>query len=284
MLHPSPSPPAAVPLVGSAGSARSAGTATAWIEASVALTGRLLLERNRAPLEVIAEAALGVSGVDLVLVALPVGDRWVVAAAAGTHAERLRDRGHALDGSPVGDALRTGRAVTTRTPVGGERRNEDELAGFPQGPCMVVPLRGPEGIVGAFAYCARAGQPRFRLDDLGPAAVFAGHATAAIGACVGPPDPGGRRILDLSDDLIQDLFASGVAIESVVTALDGEPARRLQRAMATLDDVIARLRAGIHADLVAARAPRFLVRPTELRRGAHRFPTVAWVIRASRRC
>jgi len=237
---------------------QAAQTRQQWLQASTAITRRLLSADPGRPLEFIAERSRSIADADLVSVLLPIPGRageLRVEVADGTGAAELLGLRVPIVGSFAGRVYRTGeplRAANSRAEpplvfVGG--------GALDIGPVLVLPLLGSQRAVQGVLTVARfAGRPTFTTDDLEMAAGFANQASIAIELA----DARGeqqkadmsadreRIAADLHDHVIQSMFAAGLTLQAVASRLNPGPMTdRILGAITTLDDTIKRIRTSI---------------------------------------
>lgn len=227
-----------------------------WSAASTQITRELLTKDGMDALQLIAERVLELASADLVSVILPAEDarQVVVRNAVGLAADEVRGTTFVRDGSLVGRSLAGGRpeliadigdgTVVTYVPAGRF------------GPAMAVPLITSNGTRGALSVVRRRGAPRFTESDLDVAASFAGQAALALEradaqaelARMATLEDRDRIARDLHDHVIQRLFAAGLSVQSVCTALGpGPESDRLQSQIEEIDGTIRQIRTSIFA-------------------------------------
>jgi len=143
-----------------------------------------------------------------------------------------------LAGSPVEEALRTGRAQLTEPGSG-------------SGPAAVLPVSGPQHIEGALVVALGAGAHPWKPDELSRLASMADLAAVALEFAHRQRQ---QRLLDvladrdriardLHDNVIQRLFATGMSLQSIaLPAPDGEV---LARSVEQLDRTVREIRTTI---------------------------------------
>lgn len=233
-----------------------------WLRASAAITRRLLsadVGDPADPLQLIAECSRDSAAADLVTVILPNGvgdvggDDLHVEVAVGLGAEGFLGRRVSMQGSLAGRVFTTGEPLRVTHPgdVGLASVVSDE---FDIGPMLVVPLLGSRRIHGVLSVGRVRGRPAFTADELEMASGFASQAAVAIelaearaeqerATMLGERD---RIAADLHDHVIQQLFATGLSLQSVATSLtEGRSRSRIQAAIGHLDDTISQIRTTI---------------------------------------
>src|SRR5206468_2572981 len=119
------------------------------------------------------------------------------------------------------------------------------------GPILAVPLMGMRRTMGVLGIARGHGRPAFTEADLEIAADFAGRASVALELREARFDAErvmlfeerGRIARDLHDWVIQQLFATGMQLQSVLGTLPpGRDAERVDAAIASLDTSITQMR------------------------------------------
>jgi signal transduction histidine kinase len=211
-------------------------------------------------------------GADTTALALPAPDRptdrLVVAVATGAAAAALRGTEFPLASSLPGRVYRTGGPQRTD-------KLDDLPPDVPSGPALLVPLAGADAALGTLIALNRPARTPFTAAALGVVGSFAGQAALALQladaqraqrqvAVLADRD---RIARDLHDHVIQQLFATGMALESVLPQLTGADARtRVHRAVDDLDHTIREIRTTIFGLLAAATSatPRLRRRLTDI--------------------
>ena len=121
---------------------------------------------------------------------------------------------------------------------------------------MFVALPSAEGAWGVIVAARSPGRPHFTAAELGIADDLAGRIALAIELARAREDrqrallveDRSRIARDLHDHVIQQLFGAGLALQAVAGEVgDGDVSRRLDSAIATLDESIAQIRTIIFA-------------------------------------
>jgi signal transduction histidine kinase len=232
-----------------------------WLLATAEIAADLLTSGDIGhALRLVATRAMDLTGSDTAVVYVPADpDRG--AAAAGVGELRVA----------VGVGLVTDRIVDTRVPVTGSTagavftdqrpRTVPRLAydpdgmAAPLGPAVVVPLRSGEQLYGVLSVARRGGAAEYDEEEAPFAATFAEQAALALrGAAhraalhelelVAERE---RIARDLHDDVIQRLFAIGLAMRGTQRAVGPQPAvvARIAEHQQHLQDVVRRIRATI---------------------------------------
>jgi signal transduction histidine kinase len=237
---------------------QAAKTRQQWLQATAAITRRLLSADPGRPLDFIAERSRAIAGADVVTVLLPIPgkpDELRVEVAVGAGAADLIGVRVRLAGSLSGRVFRTGE------PLRYSNAHEAEPLAFVAGgtldigPVLVLPLLGSQQAVQGVLTVARlSGRSAFTAEDLEMAAGFANQASIAIELHEARTEQQRavmfadreRIAADLHDHVIQSMFAAGLTLQSVATRLDPGPMTdRILGAITTLDDTIRRIRTSI---------------------------------------
>ena len=220
-----------------------------WLSASAALTTKVLTDDAQEPLSLVIEAALAAAEADFCTLVKPHGDTEViVATATGVLATDLIGRTAPLTDSLAGEAIRTGQAnlVTDYSALPGADR------GLRVGPLMILPLADGHRARGALILGRLPDTTRFDEMDLKMAAAFASQAAIALELLesrqtlvdVARMQDRERIAADLHDQVIQDLFAVGMGLQSMMGSLINQPAQRarLDSHVDTIDTIIKNIR------------------------------------------
>jgi signal transduction histidine kinase len=230
-----------------------------WLRASATITRRLLSADAGDPLQLIVDSAREIADADLATVVLPVDDNsealtMRVAVADGAAAEQVRGMHLPVEGTLSGRVYATGEpllASWTEERVGLRTVVPVDLD---IGPMLIVPLLGTHRVNGVLTAGRRAGRPRFTSEDLDMAAGFANQASIAVELAEARAeqqrsallDDRDRIAADLHDQVIQQLFAAGLSLQSVATTLSpGTAKNRILATVSDLDDTIRQIRTTI---------------------------------------
>jgi signal transduction histidine kinase len=227
----------------------------AWAAASAEITAALLSSEKEEFLDLLADRTLRLADADLVSIVRVTDDagRLVV--------ETARRR----DGGPVAATVfPAAGSIAAGVLQGGQPRliDEPDLAGTEPtpgretGPTMAIPF-ATDGEAGGVLLVSRiSGRARFNPADLELAADFAGRISLAMQLARARADQ--RRVLlledrgriarDLHDHVIQQLFAAGLELHTVLGAMTpGTLADKVVHSIDTLDATITRIRTAIFA-------------------------------------
>ena len=226
-----------------------------WSAASAEITASLLSVDQDDAITLLASKVLELSDGDYVRVALPSDDptQLVISTARGLDEDEVEGRLVPLEDSIWGSVLdgKQPRLVEEE-----EMRSTVTATERSIGPTMAVPMIGSGRTLGVLVVSRLAGRPRFTPADLELAADFAGQASLAMELASAKADQQrmvlledrGRIARDLHDHVIQQLFGTGLELQSVVGALPpGPTADRVDHAVAGLDTAIAQIRTAIFA-------------------------------------
>jgi len=219
-----------------------------WIRASREITAELV-EAGPAtrPLQLIVDRALELTDAEQAILLVPTEpdlpiddiDSLVVAATAGRYTPQVIGRRIPLEGSTIGDVVRSGEPLITesfRYPIEG-------FTDVGKRSAIAMPLRADGTAVGAIAVARSEQQPPFGDDYLPLVSDFAQHAAIALALATGREHARELAVLadreriahDLHDHVIQKLFAAGLDLQSTIArAHSPEIADRLTN---TLDDL-----------------------------------------------
>jgi signal transduction histidine kinase len=228
-----------------------------WLRATAEVTQRLLSGDQRGEvLDLVTSQALGISGADLVVLALPAGDRkqLVIEHACGDGAAEALGLVLPAEGSASGIVMASGKSLAVDDFSGDARVAQVAREHMPLGPAVLVPL-GPSGDVRGVL---TAGRHQGAL-PLSPAAVemlvtFA--AQAGIGLELAERRSDAQRLVlfedrdriarDLHDLVIQRLFATGMSLQGTTAMMsDPEVMQRVEKAVDALDETIKDIRSAI---------------------------------------
>jgi signal transduction histidine kinase len=224
----------------------------AWLAASAELTVAVA-KSSADPLELVVERVLDVSRADLVRMLLPTDDPETMVIA--------RAKGHDQDAIvgvrvPIRGSV-SGRALQLRRPLLVDEMNlptVSRAAGL--GPTMAVPLSTAGQMTGVLAVSRLPGSPSFAAEDLEMVADLAGRVGIAIELAAARSDrqhivlmeDRSRIARDLHDNVIQQLFATGLELQSIAGTLPpGEWTNRVEETVSRVDEIIGQIRTAIFA-------------------------------------
>ena len=230
-----------------------------WLEASNEIRAALLSGTDaEQAVGLIAARARELAGADAVLLLLPdpvaPDERLAVTVADGAGAADLRGLRTPIDGSLTGRVFGAGVPATVPD-VTATDPAEPLFAGSPGfGAALFVPLGGP-GDMGVLIAVNRIGGGEFAAEATDLTVGFAGQAALALRlaeaqraqqqlALYADRD---RIARDLHDQVIQRLFATGMALESTIRQIPPAVQPKLHRAVDDLDQSIRDIRGTIYA-------------------------------------
>jgi signal transduction histidine kinase len=235
-----------------------------WLEASNEIRAVLLSGPDpEQALQLLAARARELADADAVLLLQPdpaaPAERLVVTVADGADAADLRGVRTPITGSTTGRVYTTGHPEAVADITAGEPAFTGH-AGY--GPAAVLPLGGPAE-TGVLVVANRVGAAAFTPDAIELTTAFAGQAALALRlaeaqrahaqlALYADRD---RIARDLHDQVIQRLFATGMALQSLTRQVPTPLQAKLHRAVDDLDHSIADIRATIYALHTAANDP-----------------------------
>ncbi len=261
----------------------------AWAAASAEITAALLSTDEGDTLPILAARVLELSDADIVWVLEPTDDpaRMTVRTARGLDEAIIQGTPFELAGTIAASALESRQPHQVDDGSATERMLSDSR---PLGPVMAVPLLSTATAGGVLLVARLNGSPRFARGDLEMAADFAGQASVAMELAAARKhrqrlavlDDRGRIARDLHDRVIQQLFATGMDLQSVAGTSDGAVSESISRAVVDLDAAISQIRTVIFALTVSTHDPRDTVRHSiidlanELAPHLTRMPTVSF--------
>jgi signal transduction histidine kinase len=227
-----------------------------WLQASTDITRQLLSSQGEEPLRLTARRTREIADADLVTLVLPSadGERLMVEVATGTGAAQMQALSYPMEGTLSAEVLRTGQPVLIAD-MEGQSAGIIHLSEVMEvGALMGLPLVGTHRVRGVLLVARLRGRPRFTDADLEMATTFANHAAVALELADARADQQRMVLLedrdriarDLHDHVIQRLFACGLSIESIASAMPTGPgADRLSQIVGELDETIRRIRSSI---------------------------------------
>lgn len=224
----------------------------AWAAASAEITAALVSADDDKGLNILTARVLTLADADVVWVLQPTTDvdRMIVATARGIDEERIEGMTIASAGTVVGSVIEAGQPRQVDDAAGMQKLPSD---GRLLGPVMAVPLAAPGR--GVLLVARLAGREKFARGDLEMAANFAGQASVAMEIAaaraarqqVALLEDRGRIARDLHDHVIQQLFATGLELQSIAGQTRGDIAERISASVTNLDGSISQIRTVIFA-------------------------------------
>ncbi|MCU1508980.1 MAG: hypothetical protein JWQ12_1245 [Glaciihabitans sp.] len=227
----------------------------AWSTASAEFTANLLAPENGDAISILAGRIRELSDADVVWVLLPGADadELVIDSARGLDESELVGRSLSVADSAVRGVLESSEAVPMRD---GAELGFTLLDGRLLGPTMTMPLMTAGLAEGILLVARTPGRPGFTAADLEMAIGFAGQASVAMELEAARADrqrmvvleDRGRIARDLHDHVIQQLFGTGLELQSIAGSLPMGPASdRLIQSVGNLDASISQIRTIIFA-------------------------------------
>lgn len=228
----------------------------AWLRASADIGAVLLTPQRQDPLELIIESMKRLAGADAAMVVRHADEPGMlqVETAIGVGADGLRGLRYPAENSLVELALTTGHGARADSPGTSEIYVDGLSQALDVGAVMAVPLGGHTGPRVALGLARAKGRPNFEPADLEMAEAFAQHAAVAIELMEARANQQRLAVLedrdriarDLHDHVIQRLFAAGLSVQSLASAVGlPEHAQRLGRVVDDLDETIRQIRSSI---------------------------------------
>ena len=237
-----------------------------WLEAAVEVT-RHLLTRTDDSLDMVLRHASEAADADAAaLVILRPGRGWIVEAVSGPAGSLSRGASVQLDATAAGRAILAGKPILLDDIRAEGTLREAARRGL--GPAMAVPLVSIDGTTfGSVSIARRAAREKYTHDDLAQVNAFANLVGVALELdrafrdreLKSTADDHARIAADLHDHVIQDLFATGMHLESVATLLPrGAAHHAVLTAVDTLDHTIRTIRSSIFHLRIPADSPASL--------------------------
>ena len=194
----------------------------------------------------------------------------VIRVVDGDHSETLEGLVFDSESSISADVIRTGEAVVIANAQEDARANHPFVQIGEIGPAIFVPIAVRHRTFGTLAVCNHPDQRKFTQEDLTLVRTFAGQAAVAIEYSRAQEEL--RRLAlvedreriakELHDDIIQSLFAEGMALQASLAMLHDPDAMelRITQSVERIDRVIRDLRNYIFGLQPGAAADRQLDR------------------------
>jgi signal transduction histidine kinase len=228
-----------------------------WLAANAEVTQMLMSEAEpRAVLELVTRQALAMSGADLVVLALPAdaGEQLVIEHAAGAGADSAVGLLLRTQGSVSGNVMASGKPLAIDDFSNDERVAPVTRQRLHLGPAVVFPLGPPGDVRGVLTAGRLSGSMPLPPRAVEMVTTFA--AQAGIGLELAERRQDAQRLAlfadrdriarDLHDQVIQRLFATGMALQGAVARIpDREAARRVNSSIDALDETIRDIRSVI---------------------------------------
>jgi GAF domain-containing protein len=224
-----------------------------WLNASGEIARALLADADDEVLLEVVSRALNIAEADYAALILPTDDGLLrVTVAKGLGAESFRGVEFEPTGSTMGKAILVAEPIRTHDMTLWASVDYDNVYDF--GPAMIVPLIDAQGSRGAVLMMRTAQRVPYTLRDVELASTFAAQVAVALELNDARADAEWVRVLeyrqkigeDLSDTVMQRLFATGVGLQALAEQrLDPEIAERLRRYIGELDETIDQIRSRV---------------------------------------
>ncbi|MEO5921264.1 MAG: GAF domain-containing protein [Pseudolysinimonas sp.] len=224
-----------------------------WSVALADVTSALLSGDTDDVLGTVAERVASVIDADLVCVIVPGVDPATlrVDTARGSSADTVRDRVFPAAGSLAGQALAGNAIASSDGQVAGEA--SEWQPGM--GPSIALPLGPRDSSLGVLTISRESGSTVFSTTDLEMAADFASQAGVAIELTRARADrqrlelvdERSRIARDLHDHVIQRLFGTGLALQSLATTIPADQQESLLTQVDAIDAAISEIRTAVFA-------------------------------------
>jgi two-component system, NarL family, sensor histidine kinase DevS len=228
-----------------------------WLRASAEVTQRLLSDDDPGDvLALVTQHALELSGADLVVLALPMGNGQMlqIEHASGTGAAGALGLALPVQSSVSGLVMSTGKPLVVDDFSRDQRVAQVAREQLGLGPAVVIPLGSAGNVRGVLTAGRRPGSLPLAPDAVEMVATFA--AQAGIGLELAEHRRDAQQLAlfadrdriarDLHDLVIQRLFATGMSLEGAGALIkDPEAGNRVRNAVDALDETIREIRAAI---------------------------------------
>lgn len=226
-----------------------------WLTSSTELTRELLAGVHTDPMQVLVERVVNVADADLAVVLMPSidGRSLVATSAAGERAERMRHRVIEREGSVTDAVIASGKPaiVADLSATSGNRILADGLG---VNSALFVPMTGAAAKCGTLVLFRYPNRRPFTETEVEMASTFASQMVLALELADAHVDRERAALLadreriarDLHDNVIQQLFAVGMSLQSIAGRVKGKPGERLQSAVDDLDGTIMAIRSTIY--------------------------------------
>ena len=229
-----------------------------WMTSASELSSALLSSPTTTAFDLIAGRVFELPGVDKVTVLLTDEEstRLRIAAARGADEAALRGTVVEADDVCAGAVLSEGGGRVIVAPA---HANTDVLRlsdGIDVGPALVSPMRTKAKLWGVVCIARSPGARRFTQAEIDSAGDFVSRASIAVELAMAREeaeramlaDDRSRIARDLHDHVIQQLFGTGLTLQSVVASLSpGPEAQRITDSIEQLDDAISQVRTVVFA-------------------------------------
>jgi signal transduction histidine kinase len=227
-----------------------------WLEAASGITTQLLGGAALSTvLPQVTRLVRNLAGADLVLLALPEPDASLrVVASDGVEGSALRDLVIPQD-AMAARVLRDGHSVAVSDAQSDPRVWKGLLAGLDVGPALYVPLGTDSTTMGTLVAARTSGRTAFDPEVVNVVESFAAQAAIALRLGAAAVDREHVAVLvdrdriarDLHDQVIQQLFATGMTLDSAMRGMEPGIAARVSGCVDALDQTIKQIRTTIFA-------------------------------------
>jgi signal transduction histidine kinase len=231
---------------------RDALQARRWLHAASSLADELFSGDPQATMQVIGDRARDLAEADLVVLAVLENACFRIKHVRGLGEEAFGQ----YDGYPADKSDWARRVVESRRGAVVSRLpqpDEEELRGvtpMPYGPAMLLPLIGAEEVLGVLFLARREDSPPFTDTDAEVAGAFANRAAVMLELAAARQVADRVRLVedrnriarDLHDHVVQRLFATGLSLQQVLSAVGEKERERVDKAVHTLDETIREIR------------------------------------------
>jgi signal transduction histidine kinase len=229
---------------------------TGYLAASAEITGALLASTPEAGLDLVVRHARRLTAATMACVeVLDPPDHLLMQAADGL-GDWMCGQMRPLEAAPLHrEVMATGRAMIIVDAVqDGRGAAVVGPGGPPLGPALLMPLPTADRTFGALTIGAEPGHPPFTPLDIDTAALLAGYAALALELdrvqrhSLAASFDGSETVAQgLHDVVMQRLFAVGLQLQALASAVTGPVADKVTAAAASLDQTMADIRAAIFA-------------------------------------
>lgn len=219
-----------------------------WQAVTTRATHQLISGAHEQPLEVLVHLAAEAADGDFALLVREVDGQPVLETVVGALGEEVAGWEHLAGGGAAESVLGSGDPILV---VGGSPSPDGATAAVGVGSLIAVPLVKNGLVVAAIVVGRVPGRQPFDQIDLGQLGVFAIHAGVAVELAQTRADSESllvqqeheRIAADLHDHVIQELFATGMGLQSMAgTSRDSSHRERLLGYVEAIDATIQRIR------------------------------------------
>jgi signal transduction histidine kinase len=223
-------------------------------------------------LRLIAGRARALVNARIATIVTPDGpdEKLIVRVAEGEGSDLIEGSVFSAEGSVAGEVMQTREAIMLADVSADSRVNDPIVRLGTLGPALVLPLSIGEKRFGVLKVANDRGAAHFTKDDFEVVQAFAGQAAVALEHTriqgelkrLALVEDRERIAKELHDDIIQSLFAEGMALQATLSVLKDpdESSRRISQSVERIDRVIRDLRNYIFALKPGAAADRALER------------------------